>query len=109
MSGCVVLSCWLGLNHDSVCVLAPGLGEGGHILCNVKAASKITAVHNALTLAAATPGKRVLLNVDDLFKLSVYCCIGFMWPGFGSGGGSCKKLLEASPVFERERAHTSRL
>lgn len=55
------------------CVLAPGLGEGGYILRNVKATSKITAVHDALTLTAATPGKRVLLNMDDSFKLSVYC------------------------------------
>ena len=33
-------------------------------------------------------------------------CIGFVWQGFGSGGGYrggfCKKLLEASPVFKRE-------
>ena len=33
-------------------------------------------------------------------------CIGFVWQGFGSGGGYrggfCKKLLEASPGLERE-------
>lgn len=36
-----------------------------------KAASKITVVHHALKLAAAVPGKRMLLYVDDLFKPSM--------------------------------------
>lgn len=56
-----------------VCILAPAHAEDKCVLCNVKAASEITVVHNALKLAAVTPGKRVLLNMDD-FNLVSVCC-----------------------------------
>lgn len=61
-----------------VCFFTPGQGEGRCILYNVKPASKITVVHNALKLSAVIPGKRVLLNMDDLFKLSNACLLH--WP-----------------------------
>lgn len=57
-------------------VLAPG--QRLFFFLFKKAASKITVVHHALKLAAAIPGKRMLLYVDDLFKLSMASLLH--WP-----------------------------